>query len=80
MDPLGNGGNEFLEEDGGDAAGATFYQSGKSELGSLIHSDKEVSVTLGCAHFGEVDLEVAYGILFNFFLWLERDPSRSASD
>ena len=42
---------------------------GEGELGGAVDGDEEVELALGGAHLGEIDVEVADGILFELLLF-----------
>ncbi len=51
--------DEFLQKIGGLAPSRPFHQSGEGELAGAVDGDKKVELTLGGAHLGEIDVEVA---------------------
>lgn len=69
VDAVRDGRDEFTQKVGGGAPRGAFHQASESELGSAIHSDKEVQLAFARAHFGQIDMEVADGIFFKLLLW-----------
>jgi len=82
VDPVGDGLDERLEEVGGGPAGGLFHQAGEGEFGGAVDGDKEVETALLGAHLGQVDVEVADGVAFEFLaggarglqVWQPADP------
>jgi len=68
VDSVGDGGNKSPEEVSGNAPSSALMQLGIGELAGSINGHKEIELALLGSNFGDIDMEVADGILLELLL------------
>lgn len=68
MDPVWQRVDELLQKRAGDLNGGAFFQAHEGELGSPIDGHEQVELAFGCAHLGNVNVEVADRIALEPFV------------
>ena len=66
MDLIGQGFEQVLQELPGRLSVSCFNELGDGELGCPVDADEQVELALGSLHLGDVDVEEADGVAFEF--------------
>lgn len=71
VNPVGNCGDEPLQESNGNGTSGALMQFSEDELGCAINGNEEVKFPFVCSDFSNIDMKVANGIGLETFLdWL----------